>query len=98
MYKKKQVNVMWCCTVCKMPLCNFGRGQKFSCLQEHQRAHEDDVIGCSEGRAMTMFILPWENQLYECKTNDINEDDDDNDGDNDLNIHSANEVGSSTFL
>ena len=26
MYKKKQVNVMWCCAVCKMPLCKIDRG------------------------------------------------------------------------
>jgi hypothetical protein len=26
MYKKKQVNVMWCCAICKLPLCKIDRG------------------------------------------------------------------------
>ena len=87
MYKKKQVNVMWCCTVCKMPLCKIDRGRKFSCLQEHQRAHEDEVYGCNEGRETTTFVLPKAYRLYDSKTNDIHEDNDGND--------SADEVGSS---
>ena len=83
----KKVKVMWCCTVCKMPLCKIDRGRKFSCLQEHQRAHEDEVYGCNEGRETTTFVLPKAYRLYDSKTNDIHEDNDGND--------SADEVGSS---
>jgi hypothetical protein len=47
---------------------------------------------------MTTFILPWEYWLYDCKTNDINDDDDNADGDNDLSVNSGDEVGSSNFF
>ena len=59
------------------------------CLQEHQQADEDDIIGCNEGRTMTTLVLPKAYPLYDSKIDDINEDDGNK---ND----SGDEVGSST--
>ncbi len=59
------------------------------CLQEHQQADVDDIIGCNEGRTMTTLVLPKAYPLYDSKINDINEDDGNK---ND----SGDEVGSST--
>ena len=34
-YQQKQVNTMWCCKFCEMPLCKLHRGRSMSCEVEH---------------------------------------------------------------
>ena len=57
-YQKKQVNVVWRCSSCQMPLCKKNRGRKLSCLEEHQHYCDDKVVGCHKDRRS--FVLPME--------------------------------------
>jgi hypothetical protein len=62
-YRKEPVNTVWCCSSCSMPLCKKSRRRERTCHEEHKYYHEDQQLGCCQGR--DTFVLPKEYRLYE---------------------------------
>ena len=84
-YQKQQVNTIWWCKFCHMPLCKISRGRGMSCEQEHVTT-STGVFSCKGPGVKRTFVLSKRYRQYQWANeddDDDHEDEDDNDEDDD---------------
>ena len=86
-YKKEQVNTIWWCKFCRMPLCKISRGRGMTCEQEHVSTLTG-VMACKGPGVERTFVMP--NKYKQHWTGDQDESDED-DGGNEDNDEDGND-------